>query len=521
MGLDIIIETRALALCEERGDYPWSSAYLAEEQEKDPKLQSLLQFLKSGAPSAKEEICLADKEEKFYYANRASFFLNDGVLWFDSPHGEPLLVIPSQLKKHVLHVNHNLPTAGHQGYERTRDKIKSRYFWYHLSKEVKNYIRECNECNRNKVPTQKSKYPRVIFHAGIPLEKVHLDFVGPLPRTHRGNESILVICDQFTRWVEAIALPNQEAETMATAAVNEFFCRFGFPLQIVTDQGTNFQSRLFSEVCRLLRIHKLRTTPYRPSANGQVERVNRTLMACLRNFVADDQKDWDLYLPLLTAALRSCKNRGTGISPNMMMLGRECYLPGDLTFPLKGEKFDSPDEFVQKLADKLKSAHESARVTLKTQLKKEKRNYDLRKNVITFKRGDAVYLLDKKPSKKGKAKKLQPVWLGPFVVTACPTPYTIVIKVKAKDSLTVSHDLLKKCHSQDLPTWIRNVQDSLKSGKAVVYCLCKQEEHGEMVMCDHCHDWYHLGCVGLNRRSVKSLDRFFCPKCPTDTGMVG
>ena len=131
----------------------------------------------------------------------------------------------------------------------------------------------------------------------------------------------------------------------------------------------------------------------------------------------------------------------------------------------------------------------------------------------SFKKGDAVYLLDKKPAKKGRCKKLQPVWTGPFVVTACPTPYTIIIKVKAKDSLVVSHDLLKKCHSDPLPVWIQNIQESMATGREVVFCLCKKPEQGEMVMCDLCHDWYHLPCVGLNRRSVRNIGEFFCPRC--------
>ena len=512
-GLDVIIDVRTLSDCSANGDYPWSPAFLAEEQNKDPKLKKLISFLQTTQVPPEDELSLAGNEEKFYMAQRNSFFLEKGVLWFDNPNGEPLLVIPIQLKEHVLFTNHDLPTAGHQGLERTRDRIKARYFWFRMSKDIKNYVRVCDSCNKNKHSNRRNKYPRVIFHAGIPLEKVHLDFLGPLPKTERGNEHLLVMVDQFTKWTEAFPLPNQEAETAAMAAVHSFFARFGFPLNICTDQGTNFQSRLFAEMCNLLHIHKLRTTPYRPSANGQVERANRTLMACLRNFVADDQKDWDLYIPLLTAAIRSCKNRSTGLTPNMMMLGRETYCPGDLVFPLRGETPTSPEAYVQKLSETLQAAHESARTTLKVQLKKEKRSYDLKQNIESFKKGDAVYLLDKKPPKKGKSKKLQPVWTGPFVVMACPTPYTIVIKVKAKNTLVVSHDLLKRCHTSNLPSWILNIQESFRTGRAVVFCLCKQTEYGEMVMCDTCHDWFHLPCVGLNRKSVKTLPEFHCPNC--------
>ena len=138
--------------------------------------------------------------------------------------------------------------------------------------------------------------------------------------------------DQFTKWCEIIPLPSQTAEVTARAAVNEFFARFGCPFTVHKDQGRNFESKLFKAICELLMIHKTRTTPYRPSANGQVERYNRTLMDAVRCFVDESQRDWDEYLPQLACALRSSVNRHNGMTPNKMMLGREVNLPVDLMF---------------------------------------------------------------------------------------------------------------------------------------------------------------------------------------------
>lgn len=82
-------------------------------------------------------------------------------------------------------------------------------------------------------------------------------------------------------------------EVTARAAVNEFFARFGFPFNIFTDQGRNFESKLFKFICEVLQIHKCRTTPYRPSANGQVERFNRTIM---KTSQAHAKRDYDVKL---------------------------------------------------------------------------------------------------------------------------------------------------------------------------------------------------------------------------------
>jgi transposase InsO family protein len=102
--------------------------------------------------------------------------------------------------------------------------------------------------------------------------------------------------DQFTKWVECVPLPSQTAEVTVSAAVTHFLARFGCPFQIFTDQGRNFESKLFVAVCGLLKIHKARTTPYRPSANGQVERYNRTLMDAVRCYIDKAQDRWDVHM---------------------------------------------------------------------------------------------------------------------------------------------------------------------------------------------------------------------------------
>ena len=150
-----------------------------------------------------------------------------------------------------------------------------------------------------------------------------------------------MMVDQFTKLVESVPLPSQTAEETARAAVNEFFSRFGYAFYIHTDQGRNFESQLFKSICNLLSVHKTRTTAYRHSANGQLERYNRTLMDAARCFVKISTR-WDGHLAQLTGALRSSVNRQTGYTPNRLMLGREVNLPADLIFPSSAAKKDPP-----------------------------------------------------------------------------------------------------------------------------------------------------------------------------------
>ena len=135
-----------------------------------------------------------------------------------------------------------------------------------------------------------------------------------------------MIVDQFTKWLECFPLPQHSAELTAKQVVDGFISRFGCPLEIHTDQGRNFDGKLFHAVCELLQVTKTRTTPYRPCSNGQVERYNRTLLQLMRCFLKGNQTFWDEHLQQLAGAIRSTVNRSTGFTPNMMMLGREVIL---------------------------------------------------------------------------------------------------------------------------------------------------------------------------------------------------
>ena len=128
------------------------------------------------------------------------------------------------------------------------------------------------------------------YNVDSPMERIVIDVLGPLPITENGNKYILIVADYFTKWVEAYPMPNQEATTVAELLVREFICRFGVPLLIHSDQGRNFESELFAEMCRLLGIKKTRTTPYHSQSDGMVECFNRTLEAQLSKFADHNQK---------------------------------------------------------------------------------------------------------------------------------------------------------------------------------------------------------------------------------------
>lgn len=146
-----------------------------------------------------------------------------------------------------------------------------------------------------------------IYNVGAPFERIALDVVGPLPKSNSGNKYMLVVADYFTKWPKVIPMPNQQAETVAKALLTHVISRHGVPLEIYSDQGRNFGSKIYQDLMLLLGIRKTRTTPLHPQSDGMVEHLNRTLLQYLSMFVSEHQRDWDEWIPLFFLKSRSSR----------------------------------------------------------------------------------------------------------------------------------------------------------------------------------------------------------------------
>ena len=294
------------------------------------------------------------------------------------------------------------------------------------------------------------------YNVGSPMDRIAIDILGPLPVTEAGNKYILIAADYFTKWVEAFSLPNQEARTIADVLVKEFVCRFGVPLSIHSDQGRNFESALFTEICHLMGIKKTRTTPYHPQSDGMVERFNRTLEMELSKFAEHQQKDWDEHIPFLMMAYRSAVHSTTGCSPAKMMLGRELKLPVDLIFGRPEEEIlQTPVEYVLTLQERLEQVHGFARAHLREMSIKMKDRYDTLLEGELLDVGDAVWLHNPQ-RKKGLSPKLQRPWEGPYIVTKVINDSVYRIQLGAKTKAKVVHrNRLWSYSGSNVPTWYR------------------------------------------------------------------
>ena len=150
-----------------------------------------------------------------------------------------------------------------------------------------------------------------------------------------------------------------------------------------------------------------------------IERFNSTLVDMISKYVDENQKIWDQYLTLLTAAYQSCKHEGTGYFPNMVMLGREVRQPVDLVIGVPDVN-PAPLDHVDYVADlhaRMKSIFEMVRATLKKSAERQKRDYDTRIAIDNYSHGDLVYMLDTTKTIGLSPKLKSDVWKGPCVIT--------------------------------------------------------------------------------------------------------
>ena len=443
----------------------WFGHYTVEQmrsmQLADPDIGPIDSWLESGSKPTREEVASCSPATRSYWLNFDNLTKENGVLylkWQPDEASRPAtlrLLVPRKLRKEVLTFCHDHIMSAHQGISRTVQNVKRRFHWYQLSKDVKLHIHTCSVCSANRQPYRRYKASLCKYQVGAPMDRIAIDIMGPLPVSSRGNKYILVIGDYFTRWVEAFALPDQQAETVARTLVTEFVARYGAPLELHSDQARNFESDLFKEVCNLLDITKTRSTPYHPSSNGMIERFNKTLASMIRSYISNDHQNWDVHIPFLTSAYRSTVHPSTGFSPNFLMFGREVNLPPDILYPRAVSENCDPAHYAAELSNRLTECYDTARRTLRATAERQHRNHDTRLTQHKYHVGDLVY------KRFHIRKKLEIPWVGPYIVTG--TVGDVLYRVcDKKKSYVLHHDLLNPYTAKPIPKWVLKQQKALR-----------------------------------------------------------
>ena len=198
-----------------------------------------------------------------------------------------------------------------------------------MDRTIKEWCTECDSCQQSKVQ-RHTKSETVPFQlTSTRFETVHIDIVGPLPPVKPHNSPyispykyLLTCIDRATRWIEAIPLIEITAPAIATAFLNIWISRFGVPLHVVTDRGSQFEAELFKELSVIIGFDRLRTTSYPPQTNGMIERAHRYI----KTAIMARKQAWIDALPIVLLGIRSIPNE-SGFSPFTALTGSDLLLP--------------------------------------------------------------------------------------------------------------------------------------------------------------------------------------------------
>ena len=314
------------------------------------------------------------------------------------------LVVPLTERGGILIEHHE--NAGHAGYIRTINRIRERFFWPSMVKDVSRHLKNCQVCKTVK-SGKGHKAPLKPLVVTRPLEIVSMDVVGPLPVSDLGNKYIITMMDLFSRWPAAYPVNDMSAETVIRC-LKDWGGAFGFPETILTDRGSNFTSDTMRRACKALNVKHVLTTAYRPQTNGMLERFHFTLKSGLATFPV---ANWDEWVGDIVTAYRSTPHTETRETPAYIFLGRELNVNPGIQFRLPVP--DYGDDYVKERVARMQRAHKLVReCNLDTQSRNKER-YDALVSTpkATFSPGEWVWLKEGDPKAKGALDRTR--WSGP------------------------------------------------------------------------------------------------------------
>ena len=256
-------------------------------QNKDPVIPQVVRWINQprGDHRKLEEYLAgvaSDYEKHFYAALQKKFTIQDNLLYLqatsaNSQDTAPVFVIPTADQQAAIDGCHC--SMGHQGRDRTLSLMKERFWWLGMSQALLKAIANCGRCIQYEAKGQLPLMQCIICTEL--MELIHIDYVGMEITVVTDKKpivkNVLVVLDHFTCYVQAFVTKNHMARTTARVLYNNYFSVFGFPQNLMSDQGTEFCRKVIAAMCSLLGVEKIWTTLYHPQTNGSAERVHQTL----------------------------------------------------------------------------------------------------------------------------------------------------------------------------------------------------------------------------------------------------
>ncbi|CAF3378177.1 unnamed protein product, partial [Rotaria sp. Silwood2] len=338
-----------------------------------------------------------------------------------------LRYLPASLIAKVLSAYHYSTFGGaHFGIKRTFYKIRDRFYWPNMYKDIEHHILSCINCRKNKPSRRKPDgHLQSIEPPHGVWERLAMDYVGPVPESKSGNKYFLVLTDIFSKFVVTKAVPNNTSMTAARFLLYNVFMIYGVPLEIITDNGRHFTSSLYESLIKLVGCCHIKTTPYNPQANGQCERHNGTLVPNLVALSNRSKSNWDEKLIPTTYNYNTTRHDSTGYAPFELMLARSPRFIFDFLSPPSIQS--NAKNYRKQMNIFLEHTLLAARNNNLYHQFKAKQRYDRNRSDPQYSIGQRVVIRNRNPN----MNKFSSKFIG---------PYTIVKKINNKTYVVQNTD---------------------------------------------------------------------------------